>query len=84
MKVVKQISELTVEETIALLKQAPEQLLKTCYMRNALIIHLAVRGRESFILSGVRERQLAKEYLDHLKLNGDEADKRFVNMVCMA
>lgn len=76
MKPIKPISDLTVEEMIALLKQSPEQLIKTAYTRDDLIVHLAV-------LYGATGNTEAKNFLEFLLREGSDEDKRLVAVAYM-
>ena len=76
------ISALSVDETIALLKQSPEQLQKTSYTRGGLIIHLVSTSyKTSFTLHDQADHKKAKDFLAFLLQEGSEEDKRTVALV---
>jgi len=77
------ISDLTVGETIAELEKLPEELRQTPYTREGLIIHLAVQhlATDIFDNSKNEEHKLAEEFLEFLLQNGNEEDRRLVEII---
>jgi len=73
-KQIKPITDLTAEEAIALLKQPPEQLVKTAYTRDGLIIRLVV-------LCHAAGSTKAKNFLEFLLREGSDEDKKLVEAV---
>ncbi len=75
MEMNKKINELTVGETIELLKKLPAELCQTPYTRNSLIMHLYVKT----MMPGDNQTQKqAGDYLKSFLQNGSEMDKVMV------
>lgn len=81
----KNISELTVKETIALLERSSEQVAKMVYTRGGLIMHLAVlyHTTGAFVSSDTKGHELAKNFLEFLLCEGSAEDKRLVGAAYM-